>query len=89
MDLGVDFNYGEVSINTCKKCKTKWLKYLIEEEHYTKSGRWWRVPIDISIANSLTAENAKELLESLDWSFIGGSYYDGKIRKIEKPIKIE
>lgn len=86
--LGTDDNYADITIDTCKNCGKKWLKYLIEEEHYTKSGRWWRAPIDSSIVNILTAENSKELIESLDWCFVGGSYYDGNIHKEERPIKV-
>ena len=63
--------------------------FLIEEEHYTKSGRWWRAPVEPEKLSSITADNAKQFIESLDWCFIGGSYYDGKIQIAKKPIEIE
>lgn len=73
-ELGVDenFKYAEVTVDTCKKCGAKWLEYLIEEEHYTKSGRWWRTPIEGNYFNNLTALNAKEYLELSEWCFVGG-----------------
>ncbi len=88
--IGIDENYAyaEVSIKTCKKCGTKWVNYLIEQEQYTKAGRWWRAPVDVEHANGLTALNAKEYLESLEWCFTGGSFYDGLIHKKSKPITI-
>ena len=88
-ELGVGSHYADVTIQTCKKCGKKWLKFLIEEEHYTKSGRWWRAPVEPEKLSSITAENAKQFIESLDWCFVGGSYYDGKIQIEKRPIKIE
>ena len=32
-------NQAEASIETCKACRTVWLKFLIEEPHYLNSGR--------------------------------------------------
>jgi hypothetical protein len=86
--LGYDSDFGEVSVDTCKKCNKQWLKYLIEEEHYSKSGRWWRIPIKNINNKKLTVKDAKSFIESAEWCFIGGSYYEGKISKITAPIKI-
>lgn len=88
IDLGWDPRYGEVSIQTCKKCGTKWVKYLIEEEHHSKSGRWWRAQISNEDNLALTAGNAKEYVERQEWCFVGGSFYEVGIHKIMKPIKV-
>ena len=88
VDLGVGANYASVNIDTCKKCGKKWLKVLIEEEHYSRSGRWWRAPVEPERVSSITPETATQFIESLEWCFVGGSYYDGKIQKVNGPIEI-
>lgn len=90
-DLGEDSHFAVVTIDTCKKCGTKWVNYLIEEEFRTKAGRWWRAPLDATYMNKLKAANAKDYLESLEWCFVGGPFYNGKIYRHEEhegPIKI-
>jgi len=71
-DLGMDSNYADISISICKKCGSRWLKYLIEEEYYSKSGRWWRVKLDLP---KIDTEAAKEYIENQTSCFIGGSYF--------------
>jgi hypothetical protein len=89
VELGISSNYEEVTIHTCKKCGQKWIKLFIEEEHYRKSGRWWRAPVNAKELKTISVESSKKFIESLDWCFVGGSYYDGKIRKEKRPIKID
>jgi hypothetical protein len=85
-DLGCDYNGAEVSIDQCKICGTKWLKYLIEEPHYSNSGRWWRAILNES---SVNAEMAKDYIQSREWCFLGGSFYNTTGKKIDAPIKIK
>ena len=77
---------GEASVETCKSCGTVWLKFLIEEPHYSKSGRWWRAKVDPEEVSSLTIENVKFFIERQDECFAGGSYYKKGIHKKNKPI---
>ncbi|GAB1039423.1 MAG: hypothetical protein SLagBPW_21260 [Shewanella algae] len=39
IELGKN-NQGQARLQTCKICGSVWVYYLIEEPHYTKSGRW-------------------------------------------------
>lgn len=66
---------GEVSVVTCTLCGTSWLHYLIEQEAFTASGRWYRGLLSSS-APSVAPNTAVEYLESLPWYFAGGSYYN-------------
>ena len=86
--LGEDDNFASVTIDRCRLCGQKWLKYLVEEEYYTKSGRWWRVPVGPDKVETLTANNAKAFIASSKWCFGGGSFYDGKIHLTEAPIRV-
>ena len=92
IELGDSGSYGSVSLQTCKKCGAKWVKYLIEEPHHTKSGRWWRAPISNEDSLTLTAENALEYVERQEWCLAGGSYYEGVYpgcdHKCVKPIRV-
>lgn len=87
--LGEDTTYGEVSLNQCLKCGAYWLKYLIEEPHYTNSGRWWRIRISKGELKAITVENAKEYIMSQDTCFVGGSFYKQGIHKQERPIIVK
>lgn len=75
--------YGEVSVHTCKKCNSLWLHYIVEYEAFSKSGRWFKGLITEKEIETMTPEKAIKYIESLDWYFYGGSYFDstGKIGK--------
>ena len=88
VESGCDSNFSAVSVDTCKKCKQQWLKYLIEEASRSRSGRWWRLPIKNITSLKLAAKDAKAYIEAAEWCFVGGSYFDGKIFKRTAPIKV-
>ena len=82
--LGVDETngrFGEVSVETCKACGAKWLRYFVEYEAFSESGRWYRGLVTAESLRSLTPELAVALLESLPWYFYGGSYFRTTGRK--------
>lgn len=80
-ELGMDRRMAEVSVLTCPKCGQLWLRYFYEVEAFTGSGRWYLGPLTPEQSALLTPEQAKSVLESLDWYFYGGSYYRGQIGK--------
>src|SRR5712671_7179080 len=67
--IGVDRDFGEVSVARCKGCGRFWLHYFIEYEYLTAAGRWFRGVITPKIAASVTHANATKVLEQLDWYF--------------------
>ncbi len=74
--VGIELpRYGEVEIETCKFCHTMWLRYFVEYEAFTASGRWFRGILSEKDALTITPENAIAYLESLPWYFAGGSYF--------------
>lgn len=79
--LGSDSDYGEASILRCKRCGRYWLHYLMEYEYLTAAGRWFHGLITPEIGESATAANARNILESLEWYFRGGSAFGGKITR--------
>ena len=78
-ELGVDCNYGEASVHRCKRCGRYWLHYLMEYEYLTAAGRWFRGVITPEVAASANAESTKQILESLEWYFRGGSAFGGEV----------
>ncbi len=76
--VGVDMTngrHGEVTLETCKACGRLWLRYFVEYESFSQSGRWYRGLVTPEMVESLTPERAPELLQSLHWYFSGGSYF--------------
>jgi hypothetical protein len=77
--VGVDDNYGEITLRTCKKCGRQWLHYFIEYEYLTASGRMFTGVIAPKDVRGLTAENAVDQFEKMDWYFRGGSAFGPKL----------
>ena len=85
--VGMDNHYAEIQIDQCKECGNRWLKYLIEEEHFSKSGRWWRIKLtDDSV--KIDKEDARRFIERQTTCFIGGSYFGHSGRLFEGKIEI-
>jgi hypothetical protein len=87
-DLGMDSRYGEVSVLLCPSCGRQWLRYFHENAAFSKSGQWYLGTIDQARAEKLAPEEAKPFLESLDWYYFGGSYFDGQTGKSRGPIPL-
>lgn len=68
--------FGEVTIERCARCDAIWLRYLVEYEGFSKSGRWYRGLVTASIASTVTPETAVAVLEALPWHYYGGSYWE-------------
>ncbi len=70
--------FGEVSICRCKHCAQPWLRYFVEYEGFTASGRYFLGAISEQIAATVTPESAPEILASLPsyWRF--GSYFGSR-----------
>ena len=89
--LGVDETkgrFGEVSVETCRACGSVWLRYFLEWEWLSESGRWYRGLVTAEMVEWLQPEQAPELLSSLPWYFYGGSYFRTTGRKGSGPLVI-
>ncbi len=85
--LGMDRNWADVALRTCRGCGRLWLHYHYENEAFSKSGRWYRGVVSAKAAQTIGAEDALKLLAKLDWYIYGGSYF-GCVRKGRGPIEI-
>lgn len=74
-ELGMDHRFGQVSQLRCKSCGRPWVRYLLEDEATSKSGRWFLGQVSVS-----AAEDARGALESLPRYLMGGSYFGVKER---------
>jgi hypothetical protein len=77
-ELGMDRHYAEITLLRCRDCGQFWLRYFYENEAFTRSGRWYLGAITPEQRAALSPERAKAMLESLDWYYYGGSFYDGR-----------
>ncbi len=87
-DLGTDAFGADIRLEQCNSCRRHWLVYLVEWSHYSKSGHWWRAPISSPLAVSLSVEEVKRFIESQEWCYVGGSYYEQGIHKVFHPITV-
>ena len=90
--IGIDEShnrYGEVEINSCKRCNSMWLGYFVEYESFSSSGRWYKGLISSEIAKLVTTSNAVSILNNLPWYFYGGSYFDTTGRKGKGPVSVD
>jgi hypothetical protein len=85
-ELGLDDHHAEVSILVCQNCGRQWLKYFYEVEAFARSGRWYLGTLSVNQSSIVTLENAKHVLEELDWFYYGGSYFDGRSGKTHGEI---
>ncbi len=88
IEIGEDAFGAEVSLNTCKACGLVWLNYLIEEPQFSRSGRWWRVPLPPEQSDRLSANAARQFLEQQPWCFVGGSFFESTGHEVLGPIKV-
>lgn len=86
-EVGDDSDFGEVSVNKCKRCGRDWLEYFIEYESFSAAGRWFRGVVAPEAANSVKPSEAKATLESLEWYFRGGSAFGGRVVKTSGALK--
>lgn len=76
--LGIDDTngrYADVTLNTCVHCGKVWVKYHVEFESFSYSGRWYMGEVTEEVLKTLTPENTVAYLESLPHYFYGGSYF--------------
>jgi len=86
--IGTDSRYADIFVTQCPGCERYWLRYQYEFEFHSNSGRWFLGPLRRDLVESVTAEKAKELFEEMLRYFAGGSYYDGRIRKVSGALVI-
>ena len=90
--LGIDrtdCRYGEVTILTCKVCGQHALRYFVEYEEFSRSGRYFIGAISADAARQVTSETAVETLDRLDWHFNGGSNFGGGRYRSTGEIKVD
>jgi hypothetical protein len=77
-NVGVDETKGrfaDVTVEKCLSCGRLWLRYFVEYEGFSQSGRWYMGVISEEVAGSVVPETALGVLEGLEWHVYGGSYF--------------
>lgn len=90
--IGIDKTngrFGKVSVETCKRCGSRWIVYSVEYEAFSQSGRWYRGLSSPEMIIHLTPEGAVVALEGLPWYFYGGSYFETTGRKGTGPVLVD
>jgi hypothetical protein len=87
-ELGEDAHGAAASLQTCRRCGAVWLKYLVEEPHFSRSGRWWRVEVAPGREGLATAATARACVEAAPCGFAGGSWFDSAGHAVAAPIAV-
>jgi hypothetical protein len=90
--VGVDEGrgrFGEVSVETCRICSRRWLRYFVEYEAFPNSGRWYRGLVTDAAARAVRPATALQALEKLEWRFAGGSYFDSTGFRTSEPVRVD
>ncbi len=69
-----DGRFADVTLLGCR-CGRLWLRYAVEYEAFSSSGRWAAVPISDSDAATMTPEKAPGFIAASPWHVRGGSYF--------------
>ncbi len=67
--------YADITIEKCIHCERNWVKYLVEFERFSKSGRFYMGIVAENDLPKLTPKNTIMYIEKLDWYIYGGSYF--------------
>ena len=86
--IGEDRHGADAAVATCKACGSVWLTYFIEEPHYSRSGRWWRVELPTDALKEVSAASARALIERSAEGFAGGSFFNSQGHAITAPIRV-
>lgn len=90
--VGIDETNGrfaEVSLETCKQCGRRWLRYFVEYEAFPHSGRWYRGLIADEMVEKVTPETAMTILANVEWRFCGGSYFNSTGHRHVGPLFLD
>lgn len=85
-EAGVDDRYGEVTVFRCTRCGRCWLRYFIEYEYLSASGRWFEGEISPAVAASLTANDAVGVFATMESYLRGGSAFTA-VRRTTGPLE--
>src|SRR5260370_22838762 len=59
--------FADVTVNRCAACGRLWLRYQVEYEHISRSGRSAAGIVDEATASIITPEYAAQVLSRLPW----------------------
>jgi hypothetical protein len=87
LPLGQGEARSDVSVQTCRSCRRRWLHLLLEFEGFTGSGRWYRGLLAPDAAAS--AGDAHAVLAALPGYFAGGSHFNGRVHRRSGPLPLQ
>ncbi len=70
--------YADVKISKCRTCGQLWLRYFVEYEAFSRSGRWARGRIEEARALTIQPHEGPSFLARLPSYLYGGSWFDGE-----------
>jgi hypothetical protein len=90
--VGVDQTKGrfaDVTVEKCLSCGRLWLRYFVQYEAFSESGRWYMGVISEEAAGTVSPATALGVLEGLEWHVFGGSYFKTAGRRGTGPLFVD
>jgi hypothetical protein len=82
-----DGRYADVALLRCARCGRLWLRYHVEYEAFSGSGRWAVAPIAEDEAAMIRPETAAAYLDSQEWYVYGGSSWGHGGKRGRGPLR--
>lgn len=80
---------GEITVERCKSCGTKWIRYFIEYPAFTSSGRWCRAPVTDEVLRNLSADEVLAYIVNQPLYLYGGSFFGSSGKVGTRPVNPE
>jgi hypothetical protein len=79
--------FADVTLLRCSRCRRLWLRYAVEYEAFSRSGRWAEAPIGEKEAETMTPEAAAAFFDHAEFYIYGGSRYGHSGRRGSGPLQ--
>ena len=84
---GTEGRFADVEVIKCKACDRLWLRYHVEYESFSRSGRWAAAVIDDEMARHVSPEQASDFIAAQAWYVFGGSYWGHAGQRGQGPLR--
>ena len=79
-DLGEDSDWRRVTTYQCAWCGVGWLRVHYRNDSFSRSGRYYRIPILETALETLSLANAVATIELANYRIVGGELYRSRER---------
>lgn len=79
--------FADVTLARCTRCQQLWIRYQVDYEAFSRSGRWCEAVISPEDAGRMTPEAVPAYLAAAPWHIFGGSAFGHGGRHGRGPVQ--